>query len=53
MSIEPGDGIHAGSVVIHVEMADDIGANGLSMGGGHRATQDERERADGHGYACG
>ena len=53
MAIEPGDGIHAGSVVVDVEVADDIGANGLSMGSGHRAAQDERERADGHGHACG
>jgi len=31
MSIEPGNGIHACSVVIKVEMADDVGRVSLAM----------------------
>ena len=53
MSIEPGNGIHACSVVINVEMADDVGRDGFSVGGSHRAAKDKRERADGDGKACG
>src|SRR5579864_7892612 len=53
MSIEASDRIDASGVVVDVEVADDVGIEGFSLGGAERAAKNQRERADRGGCACG